>query len=87
MKVEILKDVKGVNEGQIYPTDYKKGEIVIIGKSLTKAFLGMGVAKVHEEPEPEPEPEPEIKVIENKQETKVLPDTSIKKTKKKGGRR
>lgn len=39
MQLKMIKSVPGVNDGDIYPTEYKAGEIVDVGDELGAVFL------------------------------------------------
>lgn len=45
-KVKMLQSAWGVNEGEIYPVLFAKDETVMIGDSLLRAFIDMGVVEL-----------------------------------------
>ena len=62
--VKMLKTVPGVNDGEVYPVQFKEGEIYEIGEDLFNTFKNMGciqLAKPGEKPKATEE-EGEIKI-------------------------
>ena len=56
--VTMLKTTPGVNDGDTYPTTYRKGESYEIGDSLLEAFVDMAVVTLGGKPQAKaPEPE------------------------------
>lgn len=45
-RVVILKDIRGVDDGEIYPTAYVAGEEYIVGPSLARALLEVEAAEL-----------------------------------------
>ena len=76
IKCKILENIKGVDDGHIYPKDFKKDEIVSIGPALVKAFSSLNVISIIEE-------ERIVKkIIEPKYEKKIVQFKGEKKNKK-----
>lgn len=65
MKVEILKKVKGSENG-IDVREFRKGEIVTINETLADVFLNRGWACEHKEPELKFDPVKEKPATEKK---------------------
>lgn len=93
IKVLILKDISGVDDGQVYPTAFKEGDEVSIGQDLFKVFKKLGVIETNLKKNEEEtilgdSKEMEVvenKVIEKEYEKKVVSKTGIFKKKFKKG--
>ena len=44
-KIKMLKSAPGVNDGDVYHTDYEKGKTYTVGPDLGKAFIDNGDAE------------------------------------------
>lgn len=54
MKIKMLETRPGVDDGEIYPVEYKKGKTYDVGPDLGHAFVGAGWAEdVKKEKAPE----------------------------------
>lgn len=96
IKVLILKNVSGVDDGQVYPTAFKEGDEVSIGLDLFKSFNKLGVVETNLKKNEEEtilgdSKEVEVvedKVIEQEYEKKIIPKIGLFKKKiKKGGKK